>query len=130
MVLSGDLVAPRTDLPYSGGLPDRVLTSREFRAKWIIVSYGQLCRGEWEARVPNPHRLHDVTNQSLRFRPMLTKVRLTRLPYQRSLIEVRAWLSCATRGCVVVRHRTVPRTYYRNTAARELLVTDVESPAG
>ena len=54
-----------TDLDCSGGLPGRVPSSRKL-SQAAIVSYGQLCRGEWEARVPNPHRPHDVTNQSLR----------------------------------------------------------------
>ena len=75
-----------TDLDCSGGLPGRVPSSRKL-SQAAIVSYGQLCRGEWEAQVLNPHRPHDVTNQSLGFRPMLTKVRLTRLPYQRSLMR-------------------------------------------
>ena len=49
-----------TDLDCSGGLPGRVPSSRKL-SQAAIVSYGQLCRGEWEARVPNPHRPHDVT---------------------------------------------------------------------
>lgn len=89
-----------TDLDCSGGLPGRVPSSRKL-SQAAIVSYGQLCRGEWEARVPNPHRPHDVTiNLCALDLVHLTSVGLTRLPYQRSLIEVRVWLSCATTGCV------------------------------
>ena len=58
------LVAPCTDLDYYGCLPGKVLLPRKL-SQSPIVSYGQLCRGEREAQVPNPHRLYDVTNQKL-----------------------------------------------------------------
>ena len=83
MVLSGDLVAPRTDLDYSGGLPDRVLTPRKL-SQSPIVSYGQLCRGEWETRVPNPHRPHDVTINLCAFDPILhiDRAALPKIPHE------------------------------------------------
>ena len=34
------------------------------------VSYGQLCRGEWETRAPLLHRPHDVTNHTLCVEPL------------------------------------------------------------
>ena len=84
-------------------------------------SYGWLCSGVWEhgPQTPQPH---DVTNQSLRFRPY--PFVSTGLPYLRSLMELRVWLSCATRGCVSRETEPYLRTSPRNTTARELLVRE------
>ena len=69
MVLSGDLVAPRTDLCCSG-LSARQGPSRQGSLARIILSYGPLCKGNGNTG-PKPHGPHDGTINLCSFTPML-----------------------------------------------------------
>ena len=81
MVLSGDLVAPLTVSAAPEvcptGSPRQGSLALGYSTVLVIPSRnGQLCRMEWEERVPNPHRSHDVTNQSMRCAlPNLTRIK-------------------------------------------------------
>ena len=96
MVLSGDLVAPCTDLRCSGGLPDRVLTSRklslDYRCPMASCVEGS---GKHGSQTPTGR----TTLQSIFAHSSLCFISIGP-PYQRSLMRKRVWLGCATRGCV------------------------------
>ena len=104
MVLSGDLVAPRTDLCCSRRSA-RQGPSRQGSLARIILSYGPLCKGNGNTG-PKPHGPHDGTINLCAFTPML-HIHRGALPNQPEAVSV-------------VRHRTVPWTYCRSTNTQDL----------
>ena len=79
MVLSGDLVAPLTVSAAPEACPTGSPRLGSL-ARIIGVLRPAVYRGVGSTG-PKPPPAARRYNQSLRFRPMLTKVRLTRLPY-------------------------------------------------
>ena len=87
MALSGDLVAPLTGLRCSGGLPNRVPTTRKLSSDYSVLRPALEGSGKHGSQTPTGRMT--LNNQSLRCRHPILAVELEWgfLPYQRSLMS-------------------------------------------
>ena len=87
MALSGDLVAPLTGLRCSGGLPDRVPTTRKLSSDYSVLRPALEGSGKDRSQTPTGRMTKQINLCA--FDPTLDNGSCARvgLPYQRSLMN-------------------------------------------